>query len=395
MTGGYIVYEKEWHDLCWVFRKITPTQLRLLQLITEHGSQFDGGWCCLTRKEMADALRLTDRTIGTMLARLRELNMLEEEFTRTQSIRRRIVRNGGNMGGWGESHPGRSIRPGAIISSHSSKISYKNPSAQIGNGPKIEGSRSNSNQEESMPLFDHTPKIKKSPPLDIHFKLAKQLHDALSTMVDMTPRKNAWKQWANDFKLLNERDDIPLKRIQATLNWLCKPDQIRRTITRSGKSFRASFETLEALAMKDHKLAEASHGTELTKVEARIVDMHLSKFHPGISRDSLPEAAKILKQRLERLESIIRKKSDILRHKAERDYTLRIAALLLSSNVFDEILGNMIHRLRNWPEWNGDMRPPCRRLLSESSRELSDWFHRKDIKWSRLWSLFGEHLREG
>jgi hypothetical protein len=377
MSREFEVIEKYWWQL-FSDGFISASELKVVQLMMKESNSSSGNWCLLSSCEMAKVLDVSARQIRYCLKTLTEMGLLESMPTRTQRLARRPVDRSQSLGG-GSNPPylGNKL-PGAYISFHSSKKSI----IQKAGGDPIMKRR----KGKQMPLLPDLIQTKPIKSKDYHQRWAIQLYEALSTCVDRTPRRNAWRRWSEDFRLL-ESDGISPARIEATLNWLCQPTEIKGTSARSGRRFRQMFEDLEQIAMRATKKA-----ADEIELPAKLKSMAKSLALRVSSKDSqasIGPGISILNQRLEKLATIMLEHTEAAPCKPiERPLLLRLAKQLKSPAVLEQLASNMIQRLNGWSKWNGDLRPSAKKLLTEDNKELTGWFDSKGITWQRTFAIF-------
>lgn len=377
MSRDFEVIEKYWWQM-FSDSYISASELKVIQTMMRGSSSTNGNWCLLSLREMAKASGLSTRVVQYALSNLQQMGLLETSGTRTQRIARRPVERRHNMGGGITPPDLRKNFPRAYISFHSSKKSILK---KAGGGPIMKG-----REDEPMPLIPELTKTKEIKTDARHVKWSKQLYDALSTIVDRTPRRNAYRRWADDFRLL-EQDGINATRIEATLNWICQPTEIKRTSARSGRRFRQMFEDLEQIALNASRKAadEIVLPAEL-KPMAKSLALKVSTKE---SQESIGPGLAILQQRLEKLSDIMTQGiEDAPCKNIERPLLRRIAQQVKSKVVLEQVASDMLLRLTRWSKWNGDLRPSAKKLLTEDNKELTAWFDSKGITWQRTYAIF-------
>lgn len=383
MSREFEVIEKYWWQL-FSDGYISASELKVVQLMMRESNSSSGNWCLLSSSEMAKALQVSSRQIEYCLKTLTEMGLLESMPTRTQRLARRPVDRTQLLGGVASPPAVRNKLRGAYKSFHSSMIHIN----QKAGGDPIMKER----KGKQMPLLPDLIQTKPIKTNEDHLKWARQLYDALSTCVDRTPRRNAWRRWADDFRLL-QSDGISSTRIEATLNWLCQPTEIKGTSARSGRRFRQMFEDLEQIAMRATKKA-----ADEIELPAKLKPMAKSLALRVSSKDSqasIGPGISILNQRLEKLATIMLEHTEAAPCKPiERPLLLRLAKQLKSPAVLEQLASNMIQRLNGWSKWNGDLRPSAKKLLTEDNKELTGWFDSKGITWQRTFAIFKGNLSE-
>lgn len=80
-----------------------------------------------------------------------------------------------------------------------------------------------------------------------YFPLAKKLSEIINQKIKITHTKKQLGEWANDFRILREQNDVQFKRMKSALDWLEENLFDKFTpVIQSGNSFRLKFEKLEA-----------------------------------------------------------------------------------------------------------------------------------------------------
>lgn len=383
----YIIFETKWYSLMEQGH-INLAELKLIRFLMDREHPLYGDWCFLSNGEIARELQVSSRWIRACFHRLTGLGIIESAQSRTQIMLRRIVRDYRVGSGVTE---GRK-RPEALYSFHSS-MNLKEihpPKTHQGNSasePMMREGKQKSIEREYMPLMPESEcpsKPLKNPPSENHTQVARQLYEALKGHPTRPPKLNAWRRWAFEIQLLEVKDGIAIERIMATMNWLCSPKQIKGTKCRSGKMFRTMFESLESYSEDSIE----GNVTKLTPQEEKAASRHFSKFANDHTKSTVLEAAALLKRSLHRIVDIIEENAPKYMVPHQAKYIVPKIKQLKDPLVLDEILLNLCLRLRDWREWNGDLRPPCKRICKQSSPELIAWATRRGINWQDLYSLF-------
>lgn len=101
---------------------------------------------------------------------------------------------------------------------------------------------------------------------ETHLQLAEKLRDSLMTEFPKEMQRAKTNQWANDIRLLNEKDEQSIEAIEYVLDWLPKHEFWFANI-RSGKKLRDQFEKLKYEIKKGKSQTKNNYQKQTTRKE--------------------------------------------------------------------------------------------------------------------------------
>jgi hypothetical protein len=155
----------------------------------------------------------------------------------------------------------------------------------------------------------------------------------------------------DDFRKLHELDGISLDRINATMDWLVTPEQIKRTAARSGARFRQMFTDLESYMDAGARGASKQKPSpELNpKLKKRAEALHSGCYWN--KRISLEEV-EYLVYKLDQIETNFIARLAKLNVKYSQSYQI-LHERFQSRVVRADLLRGIVEPLVKWDKWNG------------------------------------------
>lgn len=333
-----------WHLL--TSRQITNAQFNLIQVITNYSDPNDG-WCRLTVKQMATVLGLKSQAnVRGSLTSLEQAGHLKKKTKNKVQVWRKLV-----VQSIAQKY---SPKDGLYLSDFAPPLIYPPLESFLAKAKKDSpASKAGGRRrplKDSVMLFDELEETSRATiPEEAYIIPAKKLYEALSTIADRTPQRNAWRRWVDDFRKLHELDNISLDRINATMDWLTAPKEIKRTAARSGKMFRSMFTQLESMMDVATRSANKQEPVINPRAKKRARDLY-DNFYKS-TRLSLTEVEHFV-ARCHEMEAKLVPSMEAAKVKP---FTLNgisntIGPLLRNCDV---LLSQIVTPLRKWPDWNG------------------------------------------